>query len=120
MTLLFLRKYPPFRYFFYTLAFFEIWEQSWKKYEEGLRDEAEKATAKAKEAREYADKIKLKLDQFMQFLLQHAERKKAKEHAEKILDFFDPNDLRVSYERISQYVDSIIEKYKGGHDENYQ
>ena len=133
----FMREYPPFKYFFYTLSFFEmnerykknlmiqkkggihltkdvideIWDQSIREHDDDLDARVIESARAAAEAEESCRKTKLKLEQFSNFLVRNVEREKAIDYAGKIKDFVDPDDSRGSYERLCEFIYSVIKQH---------
>jgi hypothetical protein len=133
-VLRFLRKYPPFSFFFFTLEYFrreekfnqslkpwkqktphltsedvyDIREYAYDSYLAELEAKAEKAKKEADEAEEYRDKIKLKLEEFIQFLVQNFEPDEGMAHATKVMEMV-ADEPSITYERLCAYIDSIIE-----------
>jgi hypothetical protein len=86
-------------------------ERTWAEYMAGLRSEAYDAKEKAEEAERICNQTKLKLDQFMQFLIENVEEKQARAYAAQIPRLVDPDDISGTYERLCEFIDLTIKKH---------
>ena len=140
-ALAFMSKYPPFKYFLYTLSFFkineiyrkklkiqrekaphltravlgEIWDQSAKEYNAEIDARLIKTRRKVTEIREFNYKTKIKLEQLSNFLARKVEREESQIYIGEIKGLFKLDDPQGSYDRLCKFVDSIIEKHANKH-----
>ncbi|HLN19187.1 MAG TPA: hypothetical protein VK255_03395 [Patescibacteria group bacterium] len=133
---IFSTRYPPLKYIFYTLHYFEvedryrkkvkdqrrlgvqpsseerrnIREKSEKDYLEDLSRELRKSSEAAEKARRANQQLTLKLNQFERFLLEHLDEKQAIDYANKLSELVDPKDMEKTLERVSKFIDDVMKK----------
>lgn len=86
-------------------------ERTWNEYELKLKTKENEVIKGSDEAERICNQINLKLDHFTQFLLKNVEKKQAIIYSAQISKLADPNDIGGTYERLSDFIDSIIKKH---------
>jgi hypothetical protein len=77
---------------------------------EARRIRVEEEKKLADEAEQLNRLIRSKLDEFKQFLIGLENDNEVKKLADKVSELLVPDDMKRTYERLCQYVDSVIKR----------